>query len=227
LVVATIVIPLRHATADVGRRLVWGGTAYFLLIGVGFMSIEIGLLERMSVILGHPIYALSIVLFSLILATGVGSLLSDWLPLDRGMKFAAWSAVLGGYLFALPVWLPQVADAFAGAALPVRGGMCVLVIFPAGLLMGYGFPTGMRLIAAVDRRPTPWFWGINGAAGVLASSLAVATSIALGISTTLWIGAACYLLLGAAAIAIGFEQPPKRTLLEQPSDATEAVAADG
>ena len=61
--------------------------------------------------------------------------------------------------------------------------------------MGFGFPTGMRLISLIDREPTPWFWGINGAAGVLASIIAVACSIALGISTTLNLGAVCYLLL--------------------------------
>jgi hypothetical protein len=74
--------------------------------------------------------------------------------------------------------------------------------------MGYGFPTGMRLISAVDRTPTPWFWGINGAAGVLASILAVACSIAFGISTTLLIGALCYLLLIPAACTIGFHHEP-------------------
>jgi hypothetical protein len=181
-----------------------GGTAYFFLIGVGFMCVEIGLLERMSVFLGHPVYALSIVLFAIILATGIGSLISDGLPLDTGAKFAVWSLVCGGYLLLLPGWLPRVALEFEGATLLVRGGVCVLVIFPAGLLMGYGFPTGMRLISAVDRRPTPWFWGINGAAGVMASSLAVASSIAFGISATLRIGGACYLLLIACAPVIGF-----------------------
>ena len=61
--------------------------------------------------------------------------------------------------------------------------------------MGFGFPTGMRAIASIDRTPTAWFWGISGAAGVLASVVAVSTSIAFGISTTLTIGALCYVLL--------------------------------
>ena len=59
--------------------------------------------------------------------------------------------------------------------------------------MGFGFPAGMRLVNAIDARPTPWFWAVNGASGVLAASLAVATSIAFSINTSLWIGAACYL----------------------------------
>jgi hypothetical protein len=89
-----------------------------------------------------------------------------------------------------------------GAGLLIRAGFCVLVLAPAGLLMGFGFPTGMRLVSAISTGPTPWFWGINGAAGVLAASVAVATSIAFSIDTTLRIGAACYLLVAAPAMLL-------------------------
>jgi hypothetical protein len=89
-------------------------------------------------------------------------------------------------------------------ALPITGraAVALAVIAPLGLLMGFGFPTGMRLVNAVDPRPTPWFWAINGSAGVLAASLAVVISIAASISTSLWLGAACYLLLAPAATAL-------------------------
>jgi hypothetical protein len=207
-VAATIMIPLRPALLEIGRTLASAGTAYFFLIGVGFMSTEIGLVQRLSVFLGHPIYALSIVLFSLILTTGGGSLLSDRLPLDTGIKFAVWAVVLGGYLFGLPYWLPTVVLVYDGAMLVVRALVCVAVITPAGILMGYGFPTGMRLISAIDSGPAPWFWGINGAASVLASTLAVACSIAFGINTTLVIGAMCYWGLIGAAWLIGFREAP-------------------
>ncbi len=209
LVVAAIVLPLRPAIKDVGRKLAVGGSAYFFLIGVGFMCAEIGLLQRMGVFLGHPIYSLSIVLFSLILATGIGSMISDRWPLDDWRKLLLWSVLTGGYLFALPLWLPDVLSGLESASLLVRASLCVLLIAPAGLLMGYGFPTGMRLISAVDGKPAPWFWGINGAAGVLASSLAVACSIAYGIDITLIVAASCYVLLIPAAVSIGF----RRTLL--------------
>jgi hypothetical protein len=202
LVLATIVAPLRPAIRDSGRRLVLGGTAYFLLIGVGFMTVEIGLLQRMSVFLGHPVYSLSISLFTLILASGAGSALSDRLVLDSSRKFLVWGVVTSLYIFSLRYWLPHALLAFESAALLVRAGVCMTVIAPAGLLMGFAFPAGMRLVSAADRRPTPWFWGINGAAGVLASVLAVTTSIALGISATFAIGAVCYLLLIPAAWAL-------------------------
>jgi hypothetical protein len=206
LVGATIILPIRPAHITVNRRLVVAGTAYFLLLGVGFMCVEIGLLQRLSVFLGHPIYALSIVLFSMILSTGMGSLLSDKVPLATRPRFMLWAVLLGGYLGCLPLWLPAVTGRFDSATLLVRAILCITVIAPAGVLMGYGFPTGMRLVSAIDQTPTPWFWGINGAASVLASTLAVACSLAFGISTTLMIGALCYLLLLPVALALGYSK---------------------
>ena len=180
-----------------------GGTAYFALIGVGFMMVEIALLQRMSVFLGHPVYALSVVLFSLILWTGFGSMASERVRLDGAAKLVTWSVASATYLFALPVWLPFLFD-LDGANLVVRAGLCVLILAPAGFLMGFGFPTGMRLVSTITTSPMPWFWGINGGAGVLAASVALVTSIAFSIDTTLRIGAACYLLVAAPAALLVF-----------------------
>jgi hypothetical protein len=206
-VVAAIVVPLRPALRDVGTRLAIGGTAYFMLIGIGFMLVEIGLLQRFSVFLGHPSYSLSIVLFSLILSTGVGSFVSDHLRIEPKARFALWAVVTGGYLLSQGLWVPSLLLSLEGSPLWLRGLMCVAVIGPAGLLMVFGFPTGMNFITAVDRRPTPWFWGINGASGVLASTVAVACSVAYGIGATLALGAVCYLLLIPAAWILGFPRP--------------------
>jgi hypothetical protein len=203
LVLATIILPLRSAIRDIGGRLVLGGTAYFLLIGIGFMAVEIGLLQRMSVFLGHPIYSLSVTLFTLILATGMGSLISDRFPLTTQPKFAVWAGLTGGYIVSLTLWLPAMLLTFDSAGLWWRAVLGVLTIAPAGLLLGFAFPTGMRLIGVVDRTPTPWFWGINGAAGVLAAILAVVTSITFGIHVTLTVGALCYFLLVPTVLLTG------------------------
>jgi hypothetical protein len=127
--------------------LVVGGTVYFGLIGVGFMMVEIALLQRMSVFLGHPVYALSVVLFSLILWTGFGSMASERARLAGAGKLVAWSVASSAYLFMLPFWLPPLLVDLDGANLFVRAGFCVLVLAPAGFLMGFGFPTGMRLVS--------------------------------------------------------------------------------
>ena len=202
LVLVTIVVPLRAAIRDVGSGLVVAGTAYFLLIGIGFMCVEIGMLQRMSVFLGHPTYSLSVSLFTLIVATGIGSFLSDWWSLNTRARLVLWGGMTGLYLAFLPHWLPGVLGTFEGGTLLTRAAVCVGAMAPAGVLMGFAFPTGMRLVSALDPKPTPWFWGINGAAGVLASVTAVALSIAMGISATLTLGAACYVLLIPAALAL-------------------------
>ncbi|MEW6388017.1 MAG: hypothetical protein AB1491_10925 [Thermodesulfobacteriota bacterium] len=211
MVLLTIVIPLRPALRGMSKRLVLGGTTYFFLIGIGFMTVEIGLLQRMSVFLGHPIYSLSVVLFSLILTTGVGSLISDRWPLNRAVKLILWSGLTGAYILTLSSWMPSVLLAWDQADLVRRCALCVAIIAPAGLLMGFGFPTGMRLVAARNPKPTPWFWGINGAAGVLAASVTVGLSIAFGISAALMLGGACYLCLIPAALTIGFTESANTT----------------
>ncbi|WP_147707267.1 class I SAM-dependent methyltransferase [Microvirga massiliensis] len=202
LVVATIIVPLRSTVTTAASTLTIAGTAYFALIGIGFMMTEIALLQRISVFLGHPVYALSVVLFSLILSTGIGSLVSERFPLDSRARMIGWSAVTSLYLLLLPVWLPAALLGLESAGLLLRAGLAVLVLAPAGFLMGFGFPTGMRLVSMIDERPTPWFWGVNGAAGVLAASVAVLTSIEFGIDTTLRIGALCYLLLPGPALLL-------------------------
>jgi hypothetical protein len=194
------------------------GSGYFLLIGLGFMFAEIGLIQRISVFLGHPVYALSIGLFSIILSTGLGSLLSERLKPTRPGHFMFWLGLLAAYLLFLPLWLPDLLLSPLGAAtLPWRALASVAVIFPAGLLMGFGFPTGMRLISRLDARLTPWLWGVNGASGVLAAGIAVACSIGFSIDVTIRVGGACYAILLLFALL----------LLRMPRQKGSAVAQEG
>jgi hypothetical protein len=202
-VVFVIVLPARSSVRLVDLRLALTGSAYFLLIGLGFMFVEIGLIQRISVFLGHPVYALSIGLFSIILSTGIGSLLSERFNLERPIHFLVWLAALAAYLLSLPQWLPIVTHSWLEAStLLLRALASVVVIFPAGLLMGFGFPTGMRLTTAIDPRPTPWLWGVNGAAGVLAAGLAVACSIGFSVDATIRVGGICYIALLPLALLL-------------------------
>jgi hypothetical protein len=208
LVVATIIIPLRGSVRDVESTHVRAGTGYFLLIGMGFMLVEVGLLQRISVFLGHPSYSLSLVLFTLITATGAGSLLSGSIELASRARCLAWAGATGAYLLFLGLATARLLPPYAGSELAVRAAVAVLLIAPAGLLMGFGFPTGIRLAAATDTRPTPWFWGVNGAAGVLAGGLAVLLGMTLGIAATLTVGGLCYLALPPALLVLLRGSPP-------------------
>ncbi|MCS6778791.1 MAG: class I SAM-dependent methyltransferase [Geminicoccaceae bacterium] len=201
-VLVTMIAPALPTLRRAEPALAALGTIYFLFIGLGFMLVEIGLLQRLSVFLGHPVYGLAIGLFGIILSTGLGALASERLRLEASGRILLWSAALALVLFMLPVWFPPVAAAFEGATLPVRVSLCLLAIGPPGFLMGFAFPAGMRLVEAIDARPTPWFWAVNGAAGVLAAGIAVAVGIEAGISTSLRIAAICYLLVGATGVAL-------------------------
>lgn len=202
LVTVVLVVPLRSALRDMGSRQAMHGTIYFALIGAGFMLIEIGLLQRMSIFLGHPVYSLSVLLSSLILSTGLGSFLSGQWPLESGRRLVIWSVASGVYALGLAALMGPAFANLVDAELTTRIALCVGWIVPLGVLLGFGFPSGMRLITAIDPKPTPWFWGINGAAGVLASIIGVVLSLALGIGATLIGGALCYFALIAPALAL-------------------------
>lgn len=202
-VVRVILAPSRSAINNVTPALAKHGSIYFMLIGLGFMFVEIGLIQRISVFMGHPVYAMSVVLFSIILSTGIGSMLSDRFAPRSRRDMMIWLGALSLYVLSVPFWLPALlSSSIEQADLMVRSLVSIAVVLPAGLLMGFGFPVGMRLITAWDSQSAPWFWGINGAAGVLASGLAVACSIGSSIDTTLTVGALCYLGLIPSALKL-------------------------
>jgi hypothetical protein len=203
LVLITSIVPSLPSIRRVAPHVAVLGSAYFALIGLGFMFIEIGLIQRISIYLGHPVYGMSIGLFGIIVSTGLGSLCSYRLSLLSGLRIQLWAGALGLYLILLSYWFPLLIDQFAAGSLLVRAAVSLMAIVPSGVLMGFGFPTGMEIVNAIDTRPTPWFWAVNGAAGVLAAGIAVLVSIHATISTTLWCGAACYLLLAPIAIYLG------------------------
>ena len=196
LAVFSMIVPALPSIRRTPAALAGLGTCYFFLTGLGFMFVEIGVIQRVSLFLGHPVHGLAIGLFSIILSTGIGAMLSERVPLSSVRRIAIWAVLTGCFVAALPSWFPVLVETFEGTPLVERALVSLLAIVPSGLLMGFGFPTGMRLIDRIDRGPTPWFWAINGAAGVLATSVAVATSIVFSIDVSLWIGAVCYLLIG-------------------------------
>ncbi len=194
LAAATMILPARFAPAGSprpGAR----ALAYFALIGLAFMLSEIAFLQQLSVYLGHPVYSLAVVLFSIILFTGLGSFASDRFALDTPTRIRTFALLVSGYLIAMACALPRLTAHFGALELAGRIGLCVAVLAPAGLLMGQAFPAGMRWARrglAAGNDPTPWLWAVNGAAGVVASAAAVMISIAFGITTTMIAGAACY-----------------------------------
>ena len=197
-----IVVPLLKTVENKTSKLVMAGTFYFILIGLGFMFMEISLLQALGVFLGHPIYGLSVTLFSLIVSAGIGSLISEKLPLKTLPRQMIWCALTFGYGILMAFSLKDIFHDFAEVDIATRVLISVAIMSPAGILMGFGFPSGLRLTEQYDTRATAWFWGINGAAGVLGSSIAIACNIEFGIDNTLIVAGICYALLAIPFIAL-------------------------
>ena len=162
---------------------------FFAAIGLGFMLIEIAQMQRLNIFLGHPTYGLAVVLFTLLLAGGLGSELAQRVGQGR-RGWLLW--ILLGVLIAAALLTPPLLAAFRGDSTTIRIVVAVILMAPMGLVMGMPFPTGMARAAGVHSRLTPWFWGINGATSVCGSVLAVTVSLFSSISTTYWMGFCCY-----------------------------------
>ena len=211
IVVSVVIIwPARSSAHHVTAKTLLWSSAYFLIIGIAFMFVEITLIQRMSLFLGHPVYGLAIVLFSIILATGIGSLLSERAVRLSAPSLIGWPLVLAGYLALLPLLLGNILDRTETGSLLERAAVCLLIVVPAGIIMGFMFPTGMRLCTRIDSRITPWLWAVNGSAGVLASGAAVLVGMETSLNHALWIGAFFYALLvvtGLPLLKLGGGRP--------------------
>jgi hypothetical protein len=175
--------------------------AYFATIGFAYMLIQIGLLQRFAIYLGHPTYTLAIVLFAMLLFTGAGSFVSERVPIRPGGLFRLVPVAIAAALVLIALTLTHVLARTVGAGLPVRTAIVLLVAAPLSMLLGMCFPFGVRLV-----RQTPslaaWAWGVNGAFGVLASIIAVAISIWIGIDANFWLAAVMYLGLTGLLLAL-------------------------
>lgn len=172
---------------------------YFCGIGLGFMLIEISQMQRLVVFLGHPTYSLSVVLFSLLLSSSLGSFYSKTLLKPEGpdRTLRAWG-ILIVVLVLFGLITPSLIQAFQTSMTPLRIALAVALLFPLGFCMGIPFPLGMEKAGRQDPAITPWLFGINGAASVCASVLAVALALQFGISLTYGIGVVVYIVAAGA-----------------------------
>ena len=167
--------------------------AYFGMLGAGFMLIEVALLQRFVLLLGHPVYSLTVTLFSVLLGTGIGSLVSRRIPPER-LRRTTQFVLLGVAAVAVLgiVALPVVIRSAISATHTARIALTVILIAPAGVLMGMPLPAGIRLMTVNHSALVPWAWGMNGALSVIGATLAVFIGMNWGFSVTLMTGAAIY-----------------------------------
>ena len=209
---ACIVFPwLLARSEDSGLRHGAGAhLAFFVAIGFGFMLVEISQVQRLTIFLGHPVYSLSVVLFSLLLASGAGSLSTGQAAADpRGARVRL--LLLVGALALFGALTPPAMRQFASASTPLRIAISVGILAPLGFFMGMAFPIGMARAMREKPALAPWLWGLNGAASVCASVLAVVIALAAGISAAFWVGAGCY-AVAVASLGSGRRNQPRFTV---------------
>jgi hypothetical protein len=188
------------------------GLTYFTLIGTAFMCAQVAFLQRFSVLLGHPTYALVVVLFSMILFAGLGSFVSDRVVGVRGERFATTTWILA---VGLAVTALSIAGICAGAvawSTSARVATVLAIVAPLSVLMGFCFPHGARLVQARDESALAWMWGANGAAGVVASIGAVMISMTLGIEANLWVAVVAYAVVPLVATGVATLGAPVGTV---------------
>jgi hypothetical protein len=172
----------------------WGRwLAYFAALGAGFMLLEVALLQRFVLLLGHPVYSLTVTLFSLLLGTGLGSVVSRRVSLDNVPRVTRRVLlVIVTATVVITALLPRIIDAAIAWPLVARVMLAGAILIAAGVLLGFPLPGGMRLVAAERPAIVPWGWGINGAFSVLGATCAVFLAMNWGFSSTLLIGALVY-----------------------------------
>ena len=196
-----VLVPLRRLTRARRPPGLFRYGLFFTLIGVGFMAIEMAFLQRFGLLLGHPSYALSVVLAVLLFSSGIGSWYSA-VVVSRlgGMRFVAYalSALVLAQVFLLPRPAILVAWPFA-----FRVALVVALVGSAGFLMGMFLPTGLDRLKTKAPSFLPWAWGLNGIASVLAPVLSVGIAISWGNTLLLVVALPLYLLAGACLPTAG------------------------
>jgi predicted membrane-bound spermidine synthase len=193
--VAFIALPLALARAGVLRRaqapLSW--LAYFACLGAGFIVVEVALVQKCILFLGHPTYSLAVVLFALLLFSGLGSRLSGLFPDERlRTRLVAVLAVVTALVVASSVFLSPLFDALVHLDRSRRIAVTVAALAPLGLAMGMPLPGAVRMLARAAPAMIPWAWGLNGAASVMGSVAALVIALAAGFDQALLAAASLY-----------------------------------
>lgn len=195
-VLAFLIIPLAREPQASHPRIL--PLSYFIAVGLGYILVEITLIQRFVLFLGHPTYALTVVIFLMLLASGAGSLTARRLAAGtRALRPLLLVIVVGvvAYLALLPIILRS----FVGLTFPIKLFLSAALIVPLGFVMGMPFPTGLRLLdesSIGTQGLTEWAWAMNASASVLGSVLAMVIALHFGLNATLLCGALAYASAG-------------------------------
>jgi hypothetical protein len=175
---------------------------YFASLGIGFIAVELALLQHLTLLLGHPIFTLSILLFTLLASGGLGSWASGRFRL--GPVCLATAGVAALYALALP----RVVPALLPLPLGVRIAIAILLVAPLGFVMGMPFPKGLRATGQGPFPAPPLYWGMNGLFSVVGSMATMLTAVILGFTWAMLGGAVFYLVAALSSRALARSDGP-------------------
>ncbi|MFZ0859918.1 MAG: hypothetical protein WAN18_04495 [Candidatus Sulfotelmatobacter sp.] len=171
----------------------WGWLAYFAALGLGFIMVEIALLQRFLLFLGQPIYTYAVVLAGLLIFTGIGSHVAGrW----GGDSYGVLKRVLLCAIVLVPIMAlltPIVFHACLGLGISWRIVIALLLVAPLGFVLGMPFPLGLRLAMERSSALGSWAWGVNGFFTVIGTVLALMLGMMIGFRIVLLVACACYL----------------------------------
>jgi SAM-dependent methyltransferase len=195
-----ILIPLvRFARLGLRTAGCWSYLVYFAGLGLGFIMIEIALLQRFTLFLGEPIYAFAAILGSLLIFTGAGAYVGERLSRGAGRRVGIVLPAALAVLTATALVMPWVFNAALGLGLPLRVVLSAALVAPLGLVLGMPFPLGLVVVGAGAPGLLPWAWGVNGFFTVIGSVVAMLIGMIFGFSTVLIVAGGCYVVSLLAA----------------------------
>jgi spermidine synthase len=172
----------------------WRLILYFGSIGLAFLFVEIAFMQRLTLFLGHPLYAIALVLSSFLVFGGLGSGASARID-DR--KARAIPLVVAGVALVALVIVRLLTTAALGLPDPVKIAISIALVAPLAFVMGMPFPLGLRRLAGSDAAAIPWAWAVNGTASVLSSMLATLVAVHFGFTALAALAAALYAVAAA------------------------------
>ena len=193
-----------------------GSVVYFAALGFGFIAVELALLQNLTLLVGHPIFTLSVLLFTLLAMGGIGSALSSRVSMTTACIVVA---VIGAVE---AITLPRLVPMLLPLPLWARIGIAMLLIAPLGLGMGIPFPRGLRETGRGSLPAPPFYWGLNGVMSVIGSVTTVFVALMSGFQAAMLMGSACY-VLAALASRLAFRTSEVLTSKGSDSEAVRAV----
>jgi hypothetical protein len=168
--------------------------AYFVCLGVGFILVEVAFIQKFVLFLGRPTYALTVVIFTLLLASGAGSYYSRRVIAAEDRRLATVLGLVAALVSLLGLATPWLLRAGAGLPTALKCALAAAWLFPAGFFMGMPFPSGLERLERRFPAAIRWAWATNSASSVLGSVAAIFFAIHLGLIQALLLGAATYVL---------------------------------